>query len=95
MFPDVKVYYQPPSRLEYPCILYELDDIDTKKADNINYIKKRRYLLTYMSKTPDPKTIINGEQMLVEDALLGLPYCNFDRTYTADNVHHYLFSLFY
>lgn len=95
IFPDIDVYYQPPSRLRYPCIIYDLDDLDIRKANNKNYIKKRRYVLTYYSLTPDPTIRINGEDVLVEDALLELPYCSFDRHYTADNLHHYVFTLFY
>lgn len=95
LFPNIKVYYQPPAKLEYPCLLYDLNDIDTKKANNKTYIKDRRYSLTYISLNPDPITIVNGEESLVEDVLLELPNCSFDRHYEKDNLHHYVFSLFY
>lgn len=95
LFPNIKVYYQPPSKLTYPCVVYDLNDIDTKKANNKTYIKTRGYTLTYYSTCPDPTTIIDGEERLVEDVLLELPMCSFDRHYTYDNLHHYVFTLFY
>lgn len=91
----LNVYYQPPSRLTYPCLVYELSDINTKKADNNNFLKKRRYSLTYFSKEPDPVTVINNNPVLVEDIMLNLPMCSFDRHYVADNIHHYVFTLYY
>lgn len=95
LFPDIKVYYQPPSKLTYPCIIYELDDININKANNKTYKKDRRYSLTYYSLIPDPKTNINGEERLMEDVLLELPMCSFDRHYTADGLHHYVFTIYY
>lgn len=82
-----KVYYQPPEsiRLEYPCILYELDDIPTSKANNKNYLKDKRYSITLIHKDPE-----NG----VVDRLLELPLISFDRSYQADNLHHFVFTLY-
>lgn len=93
--PGVKVYYQPPGKLTYPCLIYDLDDIFVRKANNKNYMKERRYTLTYYSLSPDPTVTINNEQILVEDILLNIPKCSFDRHYTSDNVHHYVFTLYY
>ncbi len=38
------VYFQPPEsvRLTYPCIIYNLDDFDVKRADNELYLGKDR-----------------------------------------------------
>lgn len=96
LLPGISVYYQPPSRLDYPCLVYELESVPTYKANNKTYKKDRGYLLTYYSLDPDPTiTTTNGEQRLVEDVLLELPMCRFDRSYIADNVHHYSFTLFF
>lgn len=94
-FPGIKVYYQPPSKLTYPCIVYDLDNINTLKANNKTYKKDRRYVLTYYSLDPDPKITINNESVLVEDVLLNIPMCSFDRHYVADGIHHYVFTIFY
>ena len=38
---DRHTYFQPPAsvKMKYPAIVYELDDIDTKHANNSIYIK--------------------------------------------------------
>lgn len=95
LFPNIKVYYQPPSKLTYPCIIYDLDGVRSTKADDTLYKKDRRYVLTYYSLTPDPITKIGNDECLVEDVLLNLPYCSFDRHYKSDNIHHYVFTIYY
>lgn len=82
------VYFQPPPsiRMKYPCIVYELDDIHTMKADNSKYADKRRYKITVIDSDPDSEFI---------DKLLELQYCSFDRFYAADNLNHFVFTLYY
>ena len=82
------VYYQPPNSIKmvYPAIVYELDEIDQKFADNITYAKERGYLLTLIHKNPDNDLI---------DTILGLPKCKFVRHFTKDNLHHYIFKIYY
>lgn len=81
-----KVYYSPPSRLAYPCIIYRLNDIYTRKADNIKYTKYKEYIITYIAYKVD--------EQVVND-ILSLPMCSFDRTYTADNLNHVVFSIYW
>ena len=82
------VYFQPPStvKMKYPCIVYSLSDIDTKFADNIPYSNKRRYQLTAIDANPDS---------VIPDKLALLPMCVFDRSYTADNLNHYVFNIYF
>lgn len=82
------VYFQPPSnvRLEYPCIVYKRDDANTQHADNRPYKSATRYQLTIID--PDPDSDIPG---LVAE----LPYCTFNRFYTADNLNHDVYNLFF
>lgn len=81
-----KVYNSPPSRLGYPCILYQRDDIKIRSADNIKYIKHTAYTLTYMTYRSDEKVV---------DDILSLPMCSFDREYTADNIKHIVFNIYW
>lgn len=83
-----KVYFQPPEnvKLRYPCIIYKLANIDTTKADDIKYLKHKRYEITLIHDDPD-----NDIYETIED----LPYCDFDRSFVSDNLYHYVFTLFY
>lgn len=82
-------YYQPPAtvRMSYPCIVYDLSKVNTLYADNMAYRNLKGYSITYISKLP-------AEDKVVE-ILERFRYCRFDRHYTADNLHHYTFELFY
>ena len=82
------VYFQPPEtvKLQYPCIVYELGDIDVVHADNEKYVTKKMYTVMLMDKKPDSELI---------DKLILLPYCSFDRHYAAENVNHDIFTLYF
>lgn len=83
------VYYNPPEtlKMKYPCIRYTLSKIDTDKADNINYIKNRRYQLTVIDTNPDTE---------IPDELLDhFAYCSSDRTYRSDGFQHHVLTLYY
>lgn len=82
------VYFQPPesTRLVYPCIMYSLSSDDDRFADDTRYKNLRRYSLTVVDKNPDSQ---------IPERIKTLPYCSFDRFYTADNLNHFAFSLYY
>lgn len=82
------VYFQPPEslKLNYPCIVYSRSDIDTKFADDIPYAHSKQYQLIVIDKDPDSS--IPGKVAL-------LPMCTFDRHYTANNLNHDIFDLYY
>ena len=80
-------YFDPPSTLEYPCIKYELDDIDVQHADNKPYFYNHRYQVTIIDKDPD-STIY---QRLLEH----FSSCTFDRPLINDNLYHWIFVLYY
>ena len=42
------VYFQPPAtvKMSYPCIIYDLMDIDEKYANNDAYLSKEKYKIT-------------------------------------------------
>lgn len=81
-------YFEPPSniRRNYPCIDYQLNRIESNHADNLPYLHAKSYTLTVMDKDPDTK---------IPENLLNLPYCSFDRTYSADNLYHAVLTIYY
>lgn len=82
------VYFQPPSslRLTYPCIVYKLQDIDEKFANDKLYIRKKRYIITIIDTNPDS---------LIPDKIAQLPLTTFDRYYPADNLNHYVYLTYF
>ena len=83
------VYFQPPEdlKLTYPCILYEREKGEPFRADDSLYHYVKSYNVILIDKNPDsayPDLIMNS-----------FKYCTFDRFYTADNLNHYSFTLFY
>jgi hypothetical protein len=82
------VYYQPPSNLnmKYDCIRYSLDGIHTDQADDMNYLRTRRYNVMVISTKPDPEVV---------DKILDLPHSSLGRPYPADNLYHYPITLYY
>jgi hypothetical protein len=84
----VDVYFQPPEsfKINYPCIVFSISDIDTKFADDNPYRLKKRYTVTLIDKNPDNITM---------DKLALLPLCSFDRYFATDNLNHYVYNLYY
>lgn len=82
------VYYQPPEtvKMGYPAIVYSKKNIESKYANNAKYSKMDCYEIIVIDRTPDN---------LVIDKLLDIPYLRFDRHYTADNLNHDVFTLYY
>lgn len=82
------VYFQPPSnvQMQYPCIVYHRDFIQMDRADNDIHIQSNRYSVTVIDRDPDSE---------IPDKVARLPLCETDRFYTADNLNHYAFKLFF
>lgn len=82
------VYFQPPATLglEYPCIVYHRDNEDATFADNKPYSRKKRYTVTVIDRNPDS---------LIPDKVGALPLCTYNRFYTADNLNHDVYTLFF
>jgi hypothetical protein len=82
------VYFQPPStlKMQYPCIIYKLDDIEGVHANDKRYLNMKRYLVTVVDMDPDT---------IIPDKILTLPYCSFEDHFVADNLNHYVCSLYY
>lgn len=82
------VYFQPPPTREmsYPCIVYQRSDIRTDYANNDPYSLKKEYTLTVID--PDPDS-------LIPEKVANLQSSSFNRHFTADNLNHDVFTLFY
>lgn len=82
------VYFQPPPtiKMSYPCIIYKRDSMDTKFADNQPYKHKKRYQVTVVY--PDPDSVIHEQ-------VAQLPLCSYERFYTADNLNHDVYNLYF
>lgn len=83
-----KAYFQPPAtvKMQYPCIVYALDDIRTEFAGNLPYKHTKRYQVTVIHDDPDSD---------IPDRLVALPMSQFDRRYTANNLHHSVITLYF
>ena len=82
------VYFQPPSsvKMQYPAIIYERGTIETLFANNRLYQNVDRYTVTIIDANPDSD---------IPDKVLRLPLCRFDRHYTAENLNHDVFNVYY
>ena len=82
------VYYQPPASvvLKYPCIVYGLSDAYTMRADDELYNHAYCYKVTLIDKDPDS---------IYRDRLLKLPKSSYNASYTADNLHHDVFAIYF
>lgn len=82
------VYFQPPAtiKMKYPCIVYQRSRIDSRFADDSSYNLFDRYTLTLIEYDPDSP---------ISHLIMSLPKCSFERHYTADNLHHNVFNLYY
>lgn len=82
------VYFQPPEniRMNYPCIVYRTDFILPEHANDKTYKLENRYLVTSIDLDPDSE---------VPWKVMSLPKCSYDRFYTADNLNHHVFKLFF
>ncbi len=82
------VYFQPPInvQLRYPCIIYKRDFADTKFANDKPYNHQLRYMITIID--PDPDSTI-------PDKVASMPMSLFNRFYTADNLNHDVYNVYY
>lgn len=79
-------YFSPPSMLKYPCILYKLSNDSNQFADNKRYKGYKIYTLTIIDEDPDSRIPGRFEK---------LQYCSFERFYTADNLNHWVYNLYW
>lgn len=82
------VYFQPsPSVfIQYPAIVYSLDDIENTHANNRVYSQNIAYEVTVIDEDPDSEIVKKVSK---------LPKCSFDRHFTSENLNHDVFTLFF
>lgn len=83
------VYFNPPAsvRMSYPCIRYKLGGMDTKHAANKIYKKTKKYEITVIDHDPDSE--------IYNKLLEHFEMISFDRSYVADNLYHFVLTLYY
>lgn len=82
------VYYQPPEsvKMQYPAIVYFRNSIENNHANDSVYNQNVSYEIIVIYKDPDSETPLAVSQ---------LPLCKFNRRYTADNLYHDVFTLYF
>jgi hypothetical protein len=83
------VYFQPPSSIsmKYDAIRYKLSGKDLKRANNRIYGSINRYDGVIITKNPDstlPDRLLDSFEMV-----------SFGSPYTADNLNHFPFTIYY
>lgn len=83
------VYFQPPEsiKIKYDAIVYKVQDRNDLRADNIQYRNLVGYEVSFITRDPDsnkPDTILQSFE-----------YVTHNRTFTVDNLHHEVFTIFY
>lgn len=82
------VHFQPKgsSQMHYPAIVYELSGVPSLYANGGVYLTGRQYTVTAVDSDPDSPLV---------EKLAMLPTSRFDRHYKADNLNHWVFTLYY
>ena len=82
------VYFQPPANVSmiYPAIVYNRDYESVQHADNLPYFRKKRYQVTVIDRDPDS---------LVPDKVGGLPLTTYVRHFTADQLNHDIYDVYF
>lgn len=80
-----RVYFQPPENLKlgYPAIVFHLTKIKVDHADDVPYKGAREYMITLISKDPEPNAL---------EEILKIPYTTLDSTYISDGMNHFVFT---
>lgn len=83
-----KAWQQPPASggMSYPCITFKRDYSFNRHANNKLYMHRKRWLVTVIDYSPNSA---------IADAVEAFPYCTFDRFYTAGNLNHTVFKLYF
>lgn len=72
--------------MQYPCIVYKRDSAQELYANDKLYRHTKRYLVTVIDRNPDSP---------IPDRVAQLPMCSFSTHFTANNLHHDAFTLYF
>lgn len=86
---EAHVYFQPPesAKLSYPCIIYERNSGEIKRADNISYDYTYSYEVKVIDKNPDSQIV---DAMFAEFKMI-----RYNRHFVSDNLNHDVFIVYY
>ena len=74
--------------MKYPCFVMERTTAYQPKANDLNYLFRPGYQVTYINRDePDPE--------MLEAVLRTFPHCHYDRHFVTDNLHHDVFTIYY
>lgn len=81
------VYHDPPEtiKMQYDAIRYVKTRPDVKYANDKRYKNMDCYEITVIARKANHPVI---------EKLLDIPYCSYDRHYTAENLHHDVLTLY-
>lgn len=79
-------YIQPPTDMQYPCVLINLDESTATYADDIKYLLKQRLELILIDRKADSP---------IADLIEGFPYSKKRRSYRTNGLNHTVFTLYY
>ena len=84
----LNVYFQPPANvlMKYPAIVYKRDTGRTEFADNSPYLHKKRYSVTVIDANPDSD---------IPERVAMLPMTLFATHFTADNLNHDVYNIYF
>lgn len=82
------VYYQPPATIaiQYPCLIYVKSKDQIDFANNIHYLDRELYKVTAIYKDADST---------LPDTISKIPFSRFDMYYTAENLHHDVYNIYF
>lgn len=83
------VYFQPPEsvKIKYPAIIYRTYNRNDIIADDKRYRNLVAYEVVHATRDPDSET--------PEELMNSFQYISHRSTYTSDNLHHDVFTLYY
>ncbi len=82
------VYFQPPESktMDYPAIVYSRNRIRNQYANNGVYTQDISYTVVVIDRNPDSEIVYQVSR---------LPLCEHTRHYTANNLNHDVFTLYF
>ena len=85
---ELKVYFQPPENLKitYPCIIYSINSYDDEYANNKRYKTMTAYEVMLIDKSA---------KSIYAPKIRDLTYSRYQRSYTQDNLNHYVFEVYF
>ena len=73
-------------RMTYPCIVYSLEDVDTRYANNFPYGFDKCYTVIVIDRDPDSE---------IPDRIGALPMSKFKTKYEKENLNHFVYRLYF